>query len=70
MTEARNIPTILTRIRQWARAIKRDVHALWLAARDSRTPWLCEAARLGYCCLCIVSDRPDSGLHPRAGLPG
>lgn len=39
MTEANNTPSILTRIRQWARAIKRDVHALWLAARDSRTPW-------------------------------
>lgn len=39
MTEASNTPTVLTRVRQWARAIKRDVHALWLAARDSRTPW-------------------------------
>lgn len=32
-------PTLKDRVRQWARAIKRDVHALWLAARDSRTPW-------------------------------
>lgn len=39
MTEASTTPTVLTRIRHWARAIKRDVHALWLAARDSRTPW-------------------------------
>lgn len=39
MTEAGNTPTVLTRARQWARAIKRDVHALWLAARDSRTHW-------------------------------
>lgn len=31
--------TLLQRLRQWAKAIKRDVHALWLAARDPRTPW-------------------------------
>jgi uncharacterized membrane protein YkvA (DUF1232 family) len=31
--------TLLARARLWARAIKRDVHALWLAARDPRTPW-------------------------------
>ncbi|MBP0466683.1 DUF1232 domain-containing protein [Roseomonas sp. PWR1] len=34
---------MLARLRDWARAIRRDVHALWLAARDPRTPW---AARL------------------------
>jgi uncharacterized membrane protein YkvA (DUF1232 family) len=26
------------RVRQWARLIKRDVMALWIAARDPRTP--------------------------------
>lgn len=26
-------------MKQWARAIKRDVVALWLAARDRRVPW-------------------------------
>ncbi|WP_044874430.1 YkvA family protein [Pseudomonas sp. LFM046] len=31
--------SLLTRLKQWARTIKRDVHALWLAARDPRTPW-------------------------------
>lgn len=30
---------MLERIKQWARAIKRDVVALWLAARDPRVPW-------------------------------
>ncbi|MCV0395870.1 MAG: DUF1232 domain-containing protein [Rhizobiaceae bacterium] len=24
---------------EWARAVRRDVIALWLAARDPRTPW-------------------------------
>ncbi len=31
---------MLRRLRDWARAIRRDVHALWLAARDPRTPWI------------------------------
>jgi uncharacterized membrane protein YkvA (DUF1232 family) len=26
--------------KQWARAIRRDAHALYLAARDPRVPWL------------------------------
>jgi uncharacterized membrane protein YkvA (DUF1232 family) len=29
----------LERLRGWARGIKRDVIALWLAARDPRVPW-------------------------------
>jgi|SRR5688572_31759056 len=32
------------RFRAWARAIKRDVHALYLAARDPRVPWYAKAA--------------------------
>lgn len=27
------------RLRDWARSLKRDVIALWIAARDPRTPW-------------------------------
>ena len=27
------------RLRQWSRALKRDVHAVYLAARDPRVPW-------------------------------
>ena len=34
---------LTARLKAWARAIRRDGHALWLAARDRRTPW---AARL------------------------
>lgn len=26
-------------LKQWARALKRDVVALWIAARDPRVPW-------------------------------
>ena len=31
--------TTFGRLRQWARRIKRDTYALYLAARDPRTPW-------------------------------
>jgi uncharacterized membrane protein YkvA (DUF1232 family) len=31
------------RWKQWARAIKRDAHALYLAARDPRVPWYAKA---------------------------
>ena len=29
---------MLERVKRWARALKRDVHAVWLAARHPRTP--------------------------------
>jgi uncharacterized membrane protein YkvA (DUF1232 family) len=38
---------MLRKVKEWARAIKRDVHALWLAARDLRTPWYAKALVLG-----------------------
>lgn len=38
---------MLRQIKDWARAIKRDVHALYLAARDPRTPWYAKACALG-----------------------
>ena len=37
---------MLQRLRDWARAIKRDVHALYLAARDPRVPWYAKAVAL------------------------
>jgi uncharacterized membrane protein YkvA (DUF1232 family) len=30
---------MLSRLKTWARGIKRDVHALYLASRDPRVPW-------------------------------
>src|SRR6478736_4911987 len=36
----------MDRLRQWARALKRDVHAVYLAARDPRTPWYVKALAL------------------------
>jgi uncharacterized membrane protein YkvA (DUF1232 family) len=33
----------MTRLRHWAAALKRDVHALYLAARDPRVAWYAKA---------------------------
>ena len=35
---------MLARLKDWARSIKRDVIALFLAARDPRTPWYAKVA--------------------------
>lgn len=35
----RRLRPAFQRLRRWAAAIKVDVHAVWLAARDPRTPW-------------------------------
>ena len=32
-----------SRLKEWARGIRRDAHALYLAARDTRTPWYAKA---------------------------
>src|SRR3954468_9360889 len=33
-------------VRRWARALRRDASALWLAGRDPRTPWYAKALAL------------------------
>jgi uncharacterized membrane protein YkvA (DUF1232 family) len=38
--------TGLARLRGWARRIKRDVTAIYLAARDPRVPWYAKAVAL------------------------
>lgn len=35
--------TMLDKLKRWARSIKRDVHAIYLASRDARTPWCAKA---------------------------
>jgi uncharacterized membrane protein YkvA (DUF1232 family) len=42
---------MLNRLKSWAKTLKRDIVALWLAARDPRVPWhakLVAAAVAGY----------------------
>jgi len=46
MTSATKARAFLDRLRDWAREIKRDVHALYLAARDPRVPWYAKALAL------------------------
>ena len=35
---------MLNRLKLWARAIRADIRALTIAARDPRTPWYAKAA--------------------------
>ena len=37
---------MIERAKQWARLVKRDVHAIYLAARDPRVPWYAKALAL------------------------
>src|ERR1700743_1461776 len=39
-------PGMAGRLKKWARALKRDVHTVHLAARDPRTPWYAKALAL------------------------
>jgi uncharacterized membrane protein YkvA (DUF1232 family) len=50
-----------TRLRNWARSVKRDVVALWIAARDSRTPALAKvvAAAVAAYALSPIDLIPD-----------
>lgn len=38
---------MLGRLKAWAKRIKRDVHALWIASHDPRTPWYARALVVG-----------------------
>ena len=46
MPSATKAKPVMERLRDWAREIKRDVHALYLAARDPRVPWYAKAVAL------------------------
>ena len=37
---------VMDRLKRWAKAIKLDVHALYLAARDPRVPWPAKAVAI------------------------
>lgn len=38
--------SLIRRMREWARIVKRDTHALYLASRDPRVPWYAKALAL------------------------
>ena len=46
MTASSSDASMVERLRGWARGIKRDVHALYLSARDPRVPWYAKAVAL------------------------
>src|SRR5262249_8124739 len=48
-------------LKRWARLIKRDVVALWLAARDPRVPWFAKAVAAGVAAYALspIALSPD-----------
>lgn len=54
-------PSVFERAKYWARAVKRDVVALYLAARDPRTPWYAKAVVLAVVAYALspVDPIPD-----------
>jgi uncharacterized membrane protein YkvA (DUF1232 family) len=44
---------VFDRLKHWARALKRDVHALYLAARDQRVPWYAKAVAFSVACYAL-----------------
>jgi uncharacterized membrane protein YkvA (DUF1232 family) len=38
---------LISKAKLWAKSLKRDIVALWLAARDSRVPWYAKAVAGG-----------------------
>jgi uncharacterized membrane protein YkvA (DUF1232 family) len=47
--------SISARLKGWARRIKRDVHALYLASRDPRVPWY---AKIAAACIAAYALSP------------
>lgn len=59
---------MLKALKAWARAIKRDVHALWLAAGDPRTPWCAKALAVGIAAYALSPIDLIPDLIPVLGL--
>jgi uncharacterized membrane protein YkvA (DUF1232 family) len=61
MNDSRNATGSLARLRRWARAVKQDVEALYIAARDPRAPWYVKlaAAAIAAYALSPIDPIPD-----------
>src|SRR6478609_2896823 len=60
---------MLQRLRDWARGIKRDVHALYLAARDPRVPWYAKAVALAVAAYALSPIDLIPDFIPVVGYP-
>ncbi|NLN58732.1 MAG: hypothetical protein GX151_12610 [Gammaproteobacteria bacterium] len=49
----------IDQLKQWAKQIKRDVYAVWFAARDPETPFLAKLAALLVAAY-AMSQKPSS----------
>jgi uncharacterized membrane protein YkvA (DUF1232 family) len=61
MNENQNATGSLARLRRWARTVKQDVVALYIAARDPRVPWYVKlaAAAIAAYALSPIDPIPD-----------
>ena len=61
MRDTAHAMSLLTTAKDWARRIKRDVVAVYFAARDARTPWLarCLAVAVAAYALSPIDLIPD-----------
>jgi len=50
---------MLARIKDWARRLKRDSHAVYLAARDPRVPWYAKLLAVAGYALSPIDLIPD-----------
>ncbi len=41
------MPGAGARLKHWARTVRRDIHAIYLASRDPRVPWYAKALAIG-----------------------
>jgi uncharacterized membrane protein YkvA (DUF1232 family) len=55
------------RLMRWARPIKRDALAVYLAARDRRVPWYARGLGLCVAAYAFFAHRPDPRFRPVLG---
>ena len=59
--------SVWTQLKDWARAIKRDVVALYIAARDPRVPWYVKAAAAAVAAYALSPIDPIPDFIPVLG---
>jgi uncharacterized membrane protein YkvA (DUF1232 family) len=57
----------VVKLKDWARAVKRDVHAIYLTARDPRMPWYAKALALCVAGYALSPIDPISDFIPVLG---